>query len=317
MRKGLIKKQISNQYTIIDDKTKEELIATASGKLRYVKVDETDAFNVPYGRKTKTEQKRMQISPKVGDRVLFNVDQTNTIEEVLPRITDLVRPDVANVDQVLLLFSATNPDFSMYLLDKFLVVLKQQPLTIKLVVSKVDLMEEKALEKLKEELRYYEEKLLIDIYYINSKKRIGFDILENIFQDKITVLAGQTGVGKSTLLNALIPSLNIKTQEISKALGRGKHTTRHSELYDFGGGYICDTPGFSRLDIDLYEPIELRDLYDDFNSYLDDCKFSSCMHINEPKCGVKKALEEGLIKQSRYDNYLLFMEDIKANKNKF
>lgn len=317
MRQGLIKKQISNQYTIIDSLTKEEILASASGKLRYVKVDESDSFNVPYGRGTKTEQKRMQISPKVGDRVIYNINDTNTIEEVLPRVTDLVRPDVANIDQVLLLFSATNPDFSFYLLDKFLAVLKQQPLRIELVVTKVDLMEEKALENLKNELKYYQEKVNIDIFYINSKKRIGFDVLENIFKNKITVLAGQTGVGKSTLLNALIPTLNIKTQEISKALGRGKHTTRHSELYEFKGGYICDTPGFSRLDLNMYEPIELRDLYDDFKEYQNNCKFSSCLHINEPNCAVKSALSNKLIMQSRYDNYLEFINDIKVNKNKF
>lgn len=317
MRKGLIKKQISNQYTIIDSITKEEVLATASGKLRYVKVDESDSFNVPYGRGTKTEQKRMQISPKVGDKVIYNLSDTNTIEEVLPRITDLIRPDVANIDQVLLLFSATNPDFSFYLLDKFLAVLKQQPLRIELVVTKVDLMEEKALINLKNELKYYHEKLDINIFYIDSKKKIGFDILENIFKDKITVLAGQTGVGKSTLLNALIPSLNIKTQEISKALGRGKHTTRHSELYEFKGGFVCDTPGFSRLDLNMYEPIELRELYNDFKEYQHKCKFSSCLHINEPECGVKEALENNLIMKSRYDNYLEFIDDIKANKNKF
>lgn len=317
MKKGLIKKQISNQYTIIDELTKEELIATASGKLRYVLVKEADAFNVPYGRKTKTEQKRIQISPKVGDNVYYQVGDTNTIEEVLPRKTDLKRPDIANVDQVLLLFSATNPDFSFYLLDKFLVVLKQQPLEIKLVVTKIDLMEEKALLELKETLKYYSEKLHIEIFYINSKQKVGFDVLETIFKDKISVLSGQTGVGKSTLLNALIPELNIKTQEISKALGRGKHTTRHSELYHFKDGLICDTPGFSRLDLNLYEQADLKDLYDDFKPYQDDCKFSSCMHINEPKCAVKEALQNNLILKSRYENYIMFVEDIKALENKF
>lgn len=317
MRQGLIKKQISNQYTIIDKETKEEILAAASGKLRFMEVSEDDSFNVPYGRHTKTSKKRMKISPKVGDIVYYNIGQTNTIEEVKPRITDLDRPNVSNVDQVLLLFSATNPDFSKHLLDNFLLILKQQPLTIKLVVTKIDLMSDDELLELKETLIYYEENIGLDIFYINSKQRIGFDALEDIFKDKITVLAGQTGVGKSTLLNSLIPEINIKTQEISKALGRGKHTTRHSELYEFKGGYICDTPGFSRLDINIYETIELRDLYDDFLKYQDDCKFSSCLHISEPGCAVKQALEKGLIMESRYEYYLGFIEDIKSKKNKF
>lgn len=318
MKIGLIKKQISNQYIVINEKTGEEFNAIASGKLRFVRVSADDKFNVSYGRHTKTEHRHMKISPKVGDRVHYNKgDTATTIEEVLPRRNDLKRPDVANVDQVLLLFSATNPAFSFHLLDRFLVVLKQQHLEIILVVSKIDLVSIDELTILREQLKYYEDKVAIPIYYIDSKKRLGFDVLEDIFKDKITVLAGQTGVGKSTLLNSLIPSLNIKTQEISKALGRGKHTTRHSELYDFGGGYICDTPGFSRLDMNMYELIELKDVYEDFKIYEDQCKFSTCMHINEPNCGVKEAVENKKIPQERYENYIMFYEEIKANKDKY
>lgn len=318
MRKALIKKQISNQYTLIDLETKEELKAVASGKLRYVRVSEDDSFNVSYGRGTKTEDRRITISPKVGDRVNYiTSNETTVIEEVLPRYSDLKRPDVSNVDQVLLLFSATNPEFSFNLLDKFLVVLNKQRLNVVLVVSKIDLLDKVELDKLKDKLKYYEEKVDIKVYYIDALNKIGFYKLKDIFTEKITVLAGQTGVGKSTLLNSLIPDLNIKTQETSKALGRGRHTTRHSELYDYGGGYICDTPGFSRLDMNMYELNELKGLYKDFREYEEDCKFSSCMHVNEPNCAVKDAVRDNLIPKHRYENYLMFYEEIKAVKNKY
>lgn len=316
--KGLIRKQISNQYTIIDLASKAEYLAIASGRLRHVRVDENSSFNRTYGRNTKKEQQIIKISPKVGDRVLVNVsgDQA-VIEEISPRINDLVRPDVANVDQVLLVFSAVRPDFSFHLLDKFLVILNEQKLKITLVVSKIDLIEEKELNNLKKELQYYIDKLDLDTYYINSKQRIGFDVMQNIFKDKITVLAGQTGVGKSTLLNALIPTLSIKTQEISDALGRGKHTTRHSELYDFNDGYICDTPGFSKVEINIFEKEDLKEYYPDFMELSMDCRFSSCNHINEPGCGIKEAVSNGNIPKDRYDNYVQFFEEIEQKKNRY
>lgn len=316
--KGLIRKQISNQYTVIDLAKKAEYLAVASGRLRHVRVDENSSFNRTYGRNTKKEQQIIKISPKVGDTVLLNVsgDQA-VIEEISPRINELVRPDVANVDQVLLVFSAVRPKFSFHLLDKFLVILNEQNLNITLVVSKIDLIEENELNNLKESLLYYNEKLNLHTYYINSKQRIGFDVMQNIFKDKITVLAGQTGVGKSTLLNALIPTLSIKTQEISDALGRGKHTTRHSELYDFNGGYICDTPGFSKVEINIFEKEELKEYYPDFMDLAIDCRFSSCNHINEPGCGIKKAVSSGNIPKERYDNYVQFFEEIEQKKNRY
>jgi len=316
--KGLIKKQISNQYTVVNLENKEEIIAIPSGRLRHVFVNKDSTFNQPYGRKLKADTGRIKISPKVGDHVLVDIsgDQAMIIE-IEERFNDLERPDVANVDQVLLVFSSIRPDFSFNLLDKFLIILEKNNLKPVLIVSKIDLIENEPLEELKKQIAYYTNNLNIDTYYVNSKQKIGFDTLEHIFKDKITVLAGQTGVGKSTLLNALIPELKLKTQEISEAPGRGRHTTRHSELYLFNEGYICDTPGFSSVNLGIYEKEDLKTYYPDFLDLSTNCKFSSCNHISEPGCAVKEAKDAGLIPLERYQNYELFFEEIIKHKNKF
>ena len=269
MKKGFIKKLIANQYTLIDLETQKEVEAYARGKFRFMKLDEESSFNKQQTKKTKKEQ-----YDDSEDQVLIN--------EILPRKNDLVRPDVCNIDQVLLVFSAVNPDFSFHLLDKFLIILEQEALTPVIVISKIDLIDSDKLESLKKDLAYYE-KIGHEIYYVNSKQRIGIDVLSHIFKHKITVLAGQTGVGKSTLLNALMPELGLKTQEISKALGRGKHTTRHTELYLYNEGYIVDTPGFSKIEFKIFYPEDLKDYYPDFQKLAINCKFQAkCNNIIEP-----------------------------------
>jgi len=317
LKKGFIKKLISNQYTLIDLNTKEEVIAQARGKLRYMKLGEESSFNKQKTKKTKIEQTIVQLSPKVGDYVYYNDEEDQVlITEILPRKNDLERPDVCNIDQVLLVFSAVNPDFSFLLLDKFLIIMNQEHLTPVIVISKIDLIESEKIELIKKDLTYYE-KLGYEVYYVNSKQRIGIDVLAHIFTDKITVLAGQTGVGKSTLLNALMPELGLKTQEISMALGRGKHTTRHTELYLYNEGYIVDTPGFSKIEFKIFHADELKDYYPDFMELSSECKFtSSCMHMNEPGCAVKASIGKNIL-QSRYDNYLYFVEEIKNQKEKY
>ena len=318
MKKGFIKKQISNQYTIVDLETHDEMLAQARGKLRYLKLDEESSFNRQTTKKTKIEQKIAQVNPKVGDHVMYDMkDEKVLIHEILPRKNDLIRPDVANIDQAILVFSAVNPDFSFLLLDKFLVIMSQENLTPILVVSKIDLIEQHALTILKEKLTYYQD-MGLETYYVNSKQKIGFDVLEHVFAHKLSVLAGQTGVGKSTLLNGLMPELGLKTQEISKALGRGKHTTRHTELYSFNEGYIVDTPGFSKIELSLFYPEDLKPHYPDFIKLGSECRFGfTCLHDKEPGCAVKEAVETGAIPLERHQNYLQFLDEIKNQKEKY
>jgi ribosome biogenesis GTPase len=318
LKKGFIKKMISNQYTIIDLETKEEVICQARGKLRFMKLDEKSSFNKSETMKSKKDIKTVQVSPKVGDYVTYDdAEDITIIQEILPRRNDLVRPDVANIDQVLLVFSAVRPDFSFHLLDKFLIILNQENLAPTIVVSKIDLIDSKILDDLKEKMHYYEH-MGYEVYYVNSKQRIGIDTLTHVFKDKITVLAGQTGVGKSTLLNALMPELALKTQEISEALGRGKHTTRHTELYLIHDGYIVDTPGFSKIEFTIYRDYELKAFYPDFELLSESCKFkTTCLHLSEPGCAVKEAYTSGDMLSSRYENYVAFIDEIKAQKDKY
>lgn len=317
LNKALVTKLIGGIYTFKDLETGIVYEGKARGKLRRVKVDETDSFNKLNTKKTKKEVKEIVLSPKVGDIVSYeNRDGQSLIIDINQRKNELMRPDVANIDQVLLVFSCIRPDFSFTLLDKFLVILEREKLTPIIVVSKIDLIGKEQLEDLKQKLTHYEK--YYQIYYINSKQRIGFDTLETIFKNKITVLAGQTGVGKSTLMNALIPDLDLKTQEISDALGRGKHTTRHSEIYEFGGGYIADTPGFSKIEFDFYDYKVLKDYFVDFKEAQKLCKFGhQCYHLKEPGCEVKNLVSNLEILPSRYDSYIGFVNELMTKKVKY
>lgn len=249
------------------------------------------------------------ITPKVGDMVDFDND---SIVKVHERKNELYRPVIANVDQVLLINSAKKPNFSFLLLDKFLAMIEAYSITPVIVVTKIDLLNETELKELKSNLKYYEK--YFDILYTSSKKLIGIEGVLDITANKVNVLAGQTGAGKSTLLNSINPNLNLETNEISKALGRGKHTTRHVEIFEFGNGYIADTPGFSKLEFDDFESDQLKYYYPDFFEFSHKCKFNECNHIHEPKCEVKRLVEENVIPKFRYDNYVTIFNEIKANK---
>ncbi|HKL47619.1 MAG TPA: ribosome small subunit-dependent GTPase A [Candidatus Izemoplasmatales bacterium] len=252
------------------------------------------------------------IQPKVGDMVEFNDD---SITQIHKRKNDLYRPMIANVDQALLVNSAKEPNFSFLLLDKFLTLIEANNIQPVIIVTKVDLMNNNDLKHLKEKLSYYEK--FYSVIYFSSKTKENIESIKAITKNKVNVLAGQTGAGKSSLLNAIKPELSIRTNEISKALGRGKHTTRHVELIQFGGGFIADTPGFSSLEFKGITSDEIKYYFVDFFELSHQCKFNECTHIHEPKCAVKSQLELGHILTERYQDYVTIYDEVKAIKPKY
>ena len=288
MEKGLITKLIGGLYTVRDEDNNSHKLK-ARGKFRHTKE-----------------------SPKVGDRVMFDED---FIKEILPRENNLARPALANIDQAILINSCKEPDFSFNLLDRFLLLLEHESITPVIVLTKTDLMPEEQLVRLKEEMKYYE--AYYQIIYTSTVTKEGIEEFKHLFKDKISMFAGQTGAGKSSLLNVLDTSLNLETNAISKALGRGKHTTRHSELHDLYGGLVADTPGFSKLEFYDIKEEEVPDCFVDFFELSSECKYRGCTHVNEPSCKVKKEVENGNIIQSRYYNYKLILDEIKNQKIKY
>lgn len=260
--------------------------------------------------------KKQKISPLVGDLVTFETaaHDEGTVTGLFERKNELVRPPIANVDQALLVFSVDEPEFSSLLLDKFIVHIEKANITPVICLTKLDL----TVSPLEEysEISVYQN-LGYPIFMTSSVSKKGVADIESFLEGKLTVFAGQSGVGKSSLLNAIDPTLEIETAEISNRLGRGRHTTRHVELIPLPhGGRVADTPGFSQLDFVDIAPEELGSLFVEFGEHAQHCKFRECLHRNEPKCEVKKALEEGQIAAHRYKHYLQFLEVIQAEKQK-
>lgn len=260
------------------------------------------------GKFRKDEQK-----PLVGDYCEFTIenDIEGYIRKLLPRRNVLIRPPICNVDQALLVFSAKEPDINTLLLDRFLVLIEHLDIEPIICISKMDLVSQSHIQT---EMAPYE-KAGYRVDYVSARENQGIEEIKHLFKDKVTVITGQSGVGKSSLLNALDIHLNIDTNEISKALGRGKHTTRHVELLKMYGGYVADTPGFSSLELEM-ESIDIAHSFHDFKELSQTCKFRGCLHDSEPHCRVKEAVDLGHISQERYEHYLMFLKESKLLKEK-
>lgn len=263
--------------------------------------------------------RKNKITPLVGDEVEYQAenDLEGYILEVFERKNELVRPPICNVDQAILVFSAVEPDFSPTLLDRFLVLIEANDIIPIIVISKVDLISsDDVRERVESFAKDYQDAGYTVLLTSTVESTVDKDLLP-FLNDHISVFAGQSGVGKSSLLNVLRPDLELKTNDISSHLGRGKHTTRHVELIPVGSGFVADTPGFSSLDFTGIEVEDLTYCFPEMRERSGDCKFRGCTHVREPKCSVKNAVEAGEIPQYRYDHYLTFVEEIKERKPRY
>lgn len=263
-----------------------------------------------YQTRARGNFRKRKVKPLVGDFVEFESTSLTDgyLLEIFPRKNELVRPPVANVDQVIVVASLVEPDFSYHLLDRFLVSLEQKQIEPVIYLSKVDLLDDTTL--LEEIKATYH----LAGYRVIIGDEDGLNQVKALLKNRLTVLAGQSGAGKSTLLNQLVPGLALETGEISEALNRGKHTTRHVELIDVAKGLVADTPGFSSIDFFDLEVTDLPKMFPEFVVLQDTCRFRECSHTHEPDCAVKEALAEGKIAQIRYDNYLLFLQELKNQR---
>ncbi|MCY7770447.1 ribosome small subunit-dependent GTPase A [Bacillus haynesii] len=263
--------------------------------------------------------RKNKVTPLVGDNVVYQADNDKEgyILEIKDRFNELVRPPISNVDQAVLVFSAKEPTFSTSLLDRFLVLVEAADIRPIICITKMDLVDD---DSLKERIHQYAEdyrNIGYSVYLTSMENGSGIEDIIPHFQDKITVFAGQSGVGKSSLLNAISPDLELKTAGISAHLGRGKHTTRHVELIDINGGLVADTPGFSSLEFAGIEAEDLGSAFLEIGEKSAECKFRGCLHMKEPNCAVKRAVENGEIAQYRYDHYVEFLTEIKDRKPRY
>lgn len=256
--------------------------------------------NAIYVCKPRGKFRQEGITPLVGDTVIID-DINKYLLEIKPRKNSLIRPSIANVDVCLIATSVKEPNFDSNLLDKLLTIISYNNITPIICLTKMDLLNKDEEKEIKKIMSYYQD--------------IGYEVIENtdtkklkkLLEGKTVVLAGQSGAGKSSLLNRLDKTLDLQTNEISKALGRGKHTTRCVTLYEIDGILIADTPGFSSVDFRGITKLDIRDNMKEMFDNLENCKYRDCMHIKEDDCEIKRLVDKGQILSSRYENYKSFV----------
>lgn len=269
--------------------------------------------------------RNQSVKPLVGDNVEITVldekAREGNLTAVLPRKNTLVRPAVANADQALVIFAADKPKPNLNLLDRFLIMMESQQVHTVICFNKTDLVPEEETARLEAVYRPCGYELL----FASAAKQEGIREMGELLEGKTTVLAGPSGVGKSSLINLLQPWGRMETGAVSEKIQRGRHTTRHAQLFALGRenspvgtgahpGYICDTPGFSSLYLPEMEKEELQNYFPEFSGFRETCRFQGCQHLREPGCRVKEALKTGDISQNRYDNYVNLYEELKQRR---
>ncbi len=277
----------------------------------YVQTEESGLYEC----KAKGIFRKEKIKPLVGDDVEISVTdeekKTGNVDQILPRRNTLIRPAVANIDQVLVIFAAASPKPNLNLLDRFLVSMEMQGVPAVLCFNKLDCVGETEQEQL---YQIYQNSGC-QVLFTCARTGKGIDEVRRILQGKTTAVAGPSGVGKSSMVNLLAPEAQMETGEISRKIDRGKHTTRHSEILPIGSHtFICDTPGFSSLAVWDMEKEELKDCFREFAPYEGQCRFQGCTHTHEPGCAVKEALEAGKISRERYRNYVEMYTELKEKR---
>lgn len=285
----------------------EGLVLRCIGGFYYV-----EAADAVYTCRARGAFRRQGLSPVAGDRVVISVPDNGdgTVVRVLERRNSLVRPPVANVDVLVLVASIREPVTNTLVLDKMIAVAEKQGICPIIVINKTDLGDAQPLVDIYRRAGF-------ECYVVSALEPQTLQPLRDRLVGCVSVFTGNSGVGKSSILNGLYPSLVLETGEISQKLGRGRHTTRSASLYRMGDGYLVDTPGFSSLDMEQVEPIakdELADCFREFEPYIGDCRFIGCAHYKEPNCAIRAAVERGDIAPSRYESYVTMYEAVKDKK---
>jgi len=289
MNKALVICLISGEYTLYDLSTSKTLLAKPRGVFR-----------------------NNQTTVKVGDIVYYeDGNPFATIVKVEPRKNDLVRPTIANIDQAIVVTSVKEPDLNLNLLDRFIAILEYNDIVPILVFNKIDLLDKD--DNLDDTLDYYH-KIGYQVFKTTTKEQHLIEKLKPLMANKISVITGQSGVGKSSILNILDEKYMLATNNISKALNRGKHTTRYTALLPFENGWVADSPGFGIIDFSDMTEVDLSHSFIEFFNAPNKCKFKGCLHLNEPSCEIKKLVEEKTILTSRYENYVQMINEIKIKR---